>query len=512
MKLSKITKIEINEKQYKVILVIYCILNAILFLTICSKCSPIYPFNDWNDSNAFFTVGKSMANGQILYKDIFEHKGPLLYVIHIIAYFIQSHTFLGVYILEIISFSVFLYYVAKIMMLYVRKTHILWAIPLMSFIILSSYVFNKGDSAEEFCMPLIAISLYYLLYYFKNTYPNKMKTKDIIINGIIAGCVLWTKYNLLGFWFGFALFICLGLLINRKIKDAILTGIYFLLGMLIPTIPILIYFVMNGALYDMFEIYFLVNIFSYSSVQTSIINRLITILSKSLTYAMAVSYWYTITIIGYTYMIASNEIIPNKYGKIAVTITTLISIIGVYYGSYHDYYLLILMVFIIFGIIAIAKLIEKFIKPNKLNLIKSRYPIFIAVCVVLTCIISPNFKYRKVKKEELVQYQFAEIINQKPNASLLNYYFLDGGFYTVTGIVPNVKYFYHPNIDGKRYPIIEEEQNRYIKERRVDFVITIVDKEEHSKTIPHLYENYNKVKAKYDEEIEGYYMLFEKKE
>lgn len=154
--------------------------------------------------------------------------------------------------------------------------------------------------------------------------------------------------------------------------------------------------------------------------------------------------------------------------------------------------------------------IEKCINPKKVDWIKFGIPVYLLICIGLTCITSSNFEFRKVKKEELVQYQFAEIINQKSQSTLLNYGFLDGGFYTVTGIVPNVKYFHKPNIEYEKYPIIMDEQNRYIKDLVVDFVIIRVQKEDESLQIPYLYENYKKVKSRYVEGVNCYYMLFEK--
>lgn len=154
--------------------------------------------------------------------------------------------------------------------------------------------------------------------------------------------------------------------------------------------------------------------------------------------------------------------------------------------------------------------IEKCLKPQKINYIQFGIPVYILICIGLTCIASSNIEFCKVKKEDLVQYQFAKIINQKPEATLLNYGFLDGGFYTVTGIVPNVKYFHKPNIAYEKYPIIMDEQNRYIRELVVDFVVIRVEKEEDSFKIPCLYENYRKVKSTYVGGINCYYMLFEK--
>ncbi len=509
MKFKNILKLQINKKQYKWIIGIYCILNAILFLTICSKNSFLYAFNNWDDPNSFFTMGKGMANGCIIYKDLFEQKGPLLYVMHAIAYMISNRTFIGIFLFEVLSFSAFLYFVAKTMSLYARKVHTLWGIPLISFVILSSYVFIAGDSAEEFCLPLLAISLYYLLNYYKNTYPNKMPTKIVIINGIIAGCVLWIKYNLLGFWLGFAAFLCIGLLIHKKVKEAFLSGIYFLLGMAISSIPWLIYFGVNGALSDMFYVYFWVNMSSYST-QASIIKRLITSLKDASMYAKNLWLCSYITLIGYVYIIGDKKIIPNIYGKIALTITILISTIGVYFGANHIYYFLILMAFMILGLISIANVIDRYENSRKINYIRFGAPIYVLICLLCTCNASSNFEFRKVKKEDLVQYQFAETINQKPQATLLNYGFLDGGFYTVTGIVPNVKYFHKPNIEYEKYPIIMDEQNRYIREEVVDFVVIRVVKEDDSLQIPCLYENYKKVKTMYVEGVNCYYMLFEK--
>ena len=41
----------ISNKQCKIIIFLYCLLNAVIFLFICSKNSPLYPFNNWDDAN-----------------------------------------------------------------------------------------------------------------------------------------------------------------------------------------------------------------------------------------------------------------------------------------------------------------------------------------------------------------------------------------------------------------------------------------------------------------------------
>ena len=49
--------------------------------------------------------------------------------------------------------------------------------------------------------------------------------------------------------------------------------------------------------------------------------------------------------------------------------------------------------------------------------------------------------------------------------------FLDGGLYTTTGIIPNVRYFEVQNIDYKVFPENLDEQNKAVVEGRVKFIL-----------------------------------------
>ena len=83
-------------------------LSAVL-LALCSKSSPLYAFNDWMDANIFFTMGRSMLGGRVLYRDVFDHKGPVLYLLYGLAGLAGGTDFRGVLMLEIIAMTSFLY-------------------------------------------------------------------------------------------------------------------------------------------------------------------------------------------------------------------------------------------------------------------------------------------------------------------------------------------------------------------------------------------------------------------
>ena len=75
--------------------IVFLFILALISITICSKSSPLYPLNNWDDANCFYTVGRATLNGQVMYRDIFEQKGPWLYFIYMLASLISGSCFSG---------------------------------------------------------------------------------------------------------------------------------------------------------------------------------------------------------------------------------------------------------------------------------------------------------------------------------------------------------------------------------------------------------------------------------
>ena len=75
----------------------------------------------------------------------------------------------------------------------------------------------------------------------------------------------------------------------------------------------------------------------------------------------------------------------------------------------------------------------------------------------------------KIPKENTPQYRFAEIIRQSDDSSLLNYGFLDGGFYNAAGILPIKPFFCRFSIN---LPEMYAEQDQIVKEGLTAFVVT----------------------------------------
>ena len=58
------------------------LLCALLALFVASTSSPRYATNFWTDSNLYFTIGRGMTRGLMPYRDLFDHKGPLIFLLY----------------------------------------------------------------------------------------------------------------------------------------------------------------------------------------------------------------------------------------------------------------------------------------------------------------------------------------------------------------------------------------------------------------------------------------------
>lgn len=492
---------------------VFCLIISFLFLMICSKSSFLYVINNWSDANCYFTIGKSMLSGKIYYLDLFDQKGPLLFFYHTIAALISYNSFIGVFLIEVISYAFFLYYAYKLLNLFLKENTCFYILPIISFLILTLPAFSYGDSAEEFCLPFLMFSLYELISFLKSN-KNIPTYKMFLVNGIIAGLVFTIKYSLLGFWFGFMFLLFIWMVRKKEIKKTFISSFIFLGGMLIPIIPWLIYFSINNALDNFIFSYFIFNVKFYPK-DLSIFSRIITIFNNPLRFFSSNLGVGIFFFFGVIMLIFDDVIFKKKEEKLIILFSFIFLIAGVFCGGIaFRYYYLILVPYILFGIIFFWKLLEDKYKipKRKIVLISS---VIIILC--LTFYASPNAREMRhlVKKEDTVQYQFAKLIKQrKANPTLLNYHFLDGGFYLTTETVPTIKYFQKQNVDDKLFNDIKKVQDEAIRKKEVDFVITRtkINRYESFKFPKELKQNYHEIDRKNEEyEKNRYrYVLWEK--
>ncbi|MFC6288978.1 hypothetical protein [Levilactobacillus angrenensis] len=155
-------KLQSHEAQYFVLLAII----GVFMMAFCSYTSPAFYFDTSPDNNAFFTVGKAMMHGITPYKDIFEQKGPYVYLWHGLAYLVSHRSFLLIFISEIavlIAAMILTYKIARLLKL--TELPAFLAAMLSPMLFLYHPYYNYGDTVEFFTLPLLLslIDLIFLL-------------------------------------------------------------------------------------------------------------------------------------------------------------------------------------------------------------------------------------------------------------------------------------------------------------------------------------------------------------
>ena len=442
-------------------------ITAVVSISICSKSSPIYPFNDWVDANCFFTVGKSIANGKVLYKDIYEQKGPILYFLHTLFYFISPKTILGAYIFEIISCFSFLLISYRTMLLFFSRK-IIVAIPLLSAVIYTSPSFSHGGSAEEYCLPLLALCFYIGLKSCISQ--TSISRKSWLSIGISSALVLWIKFSLVGIYIGFFLFFLLTVIRKKNVLPFLRNMVFLLMGIILGSLPVIIYFTATKSFSHLFQVYFYNNIFLYSlgsSNPFSAIAEVFGGLYSNFKGIALVLFFSALTLVYFFF--------KGKKIFLYSLISFSFAIFFIYCGGRHAiYYALPIAIFAPIGTAFPFALAQRIKKKNFSISEKKRTKYALVATYALFCILiifnfSPNVYLLKYEKEDLPQFQFKKIINQTENPTLLNYGFLDGGFYTVCEIVPNCKYFCGLNIPLDE---IKKSQDYFVENGLCDFVVT----------------------------------------
>ena len=444
-------------------IVVFIALTAFLTLFLNSKCSPLYPFNDWVDPNTMFTVGKGVLKGYVPYRDLFEQKGPLLIFLHTFGAAISYRSFIGIWIFELINCFFFLYLSYKTAALFFGQKSAA-VIPFLAAVIFSPYAFRTGDTGEEFALPLIAFALY---IGFKSIKGNDLPTlKEFFLIGITSGAVFWMKYTMLGFYIGWFIFFLVQAIHQKKLPHLLKGCGLIFCAVFLWGIPIFIYFLANHSLDSLLDSYFFDNFKYYSQGYT-------------LEEKMRIGVWSLQVYFLAAMIIAAGGLIwlavRKKFKYLMLSLLSgFFSFFVIYYASVRGpYYCLPLGVFTILGFCGLLDLAA--LIPRMKNLFRQNYSSISAWALLsgllILCYFSDNLRFLEYPREEMFQFQMKKIIEDSgiKNPTVFCYHVLDVGVNTVAGLIPDLRFFCEFNFENRAD--YEEEQARYVEEQIPDFII-----------------------------------------
>lgn len=211
------------------------------------KCADVY-----TDSGVFKTVAMMMERGYMPYKDTFDHKGPLLYILNYFGNSIADYK--GIWIVELIFMTITFWMIYRIARLSAGIVQSVVATG-ASLTLLFPY-FEGGNFTEEYAMPFIAISLYIFLDYFLNEKISKLR---LIMCGACLGAVLLLRPNMIAVWIVFAFAVLCRVVKEKKIAEITSFLVWFIVGIGLIMLPILVWLIQNDSLEWCWDSYIVFN-------------------------------------------------------------------------------------------------------------------------------------------------------------------------------------------------------------------------------------------------------------
>jgi len=255
-------------------------LAAPVLVSIVGTLTSLFPSNPENltlpsrDSGVFLYVGWRILNGDIPYRNVWDHKPPLIYFVDALGIALTPDSLWGVWLLQFIFifFTLFLIY-----RLLEREFGIYTA--LAGSVVLTSgllTILEKGNVAEEYALVFQAFCFGLFLKAWRQDFP----VRSSFWIGLLGGFAFNLKQTTIGLWVTYGLFLLAVRALQRKfpVKDLF----SLLAGWLVPSVAAILYLLSQHAFIDYWEQAFLYN-FVYIGKHEGI-RRLIPVFIKGFAY------------------------------------------------------------------------------------------------------------------------------------------------------------------------------------------------------------------------------------
>lgn len=467
----------------------------------------LYQISAFSDINTMIAMGRAVAHGVVPFVDIFEQRGPYMYLIHTVAV-LPGNSIHWIYILELIIF----YWLYRILILIVElnpltnhKQSRFYSAIIIS-ILLFSPSLDYGATPEEFCFVPAFYTLYVIL---KNANIAKTKNQEIHIPkheifliGLGLGWTVMIKFATIGTISGFFITYGLYLIFKKQIKEFITTVLYAIFGTTVSLLPVIIYYSSINELQTFIYQYFNANSGLSAYSLQSAIPKFIRILGADL-----------ITNSGYLILISIfiiYAIIKTKSFKQQNLATILFSTFAIQLGMsllimrFAPAYTSLSILFIV-GLSAwaapdVIKDIQKTPKLQKIILLSIFAPILIAEIIFVNgaflrldkTVIHNGFQPFSLKND--ASYIQGNIIKNHGGGNIESYANVPWGIYDYADNYPKLKYFDQTTIPYKSQMIAGDSQYKYIKNKNATWVQTPIVKISFSeqKTANEFIEKYTK--------------------
>lgn len=226
-------------------------LAALFAVRFSYSTSFLYPGYCGYDSAIFQTVGKYWAQGYLPYVQLFDHKGPLIFLLDAIGYAIHGRA--GILVIQTLSLSAVLWAAYRLSRIWLTRPLSAAAVGVM--LVYLARTFDEGNMTEEYSLPFLMISLFLAVRWCKKR--SEQGAADhpwqyAAVYGLSFGAVLLLRVTSAVAVCCFVLVITVCLMADRRWKNLLANMAGFAGGFLAMVGPFALYFGLHGAFFDFF--------------------------------------------------------------------------------------------------------------------------------------------------------------------------------------------------------------------------------------------------------------------
>jgi hypothetical protein len=175
----------------------------------------LFPSNPENmtlpsrDSGVFLYVGWRLLKGDIPYKDIWDHKPPLIYFIDALGLLFSPQSLIGVWLLQFFFLFLTLFFLYNSLHASLGFTPAIVGLVILTSGMLT--ILDQGNVTEEYALVFQSICFWLFVKASKNNYP--LRTTFWI--GLCGGFAFYFKQTTIGIWIAYA-FLIIWIRISQK--------------------------------------------------------------------------------------------------------------------------------------------------------------------------------------------------------------------------------------------------------------------------------------------------------
>ncbi|RLC98020.1 MAG: hypothetical protein DRI77_06025 [Chloroflexi bacterium] len=395
------------------------IVLAVLVACVLLPNTPLHREIPTRDSGVFLYIGQQILDGKIPYRDVWDHKPPVIHYINALGLFIGNGSVWGVSFLEFGAL-----YLAGVLS-YIFTKRALGVAPaifgVIACFVTLTLLLGGGNFTEEFALPCQFAALY---LFWQSEQRGDYSWRGFLI-GVTAAISFLLKQNLIGVHLSIVTFLLLTRASQRRWHDLFFHLTTIFLGAASIILIVGLYFACQGALNNLWN-----NVFEYNFAYfiTTIGNRTtalvagLVLTSLSGMSILALVTWFT----GVIYMLRDKSEIKDKKALLLLSLVNLpieFFLVAVSGKAYSHYYIAWLPVFTIltsfFAYVFTVRFYPRLRTASKMARVMS---VYLWVFVFMGMIYWPGTTLIKQmvtlsNARQATGHQMAEYIKRSTNAS-----------------------------------------------------------------------------------------------